>query len=570
MQSINEFSLLFPEGKENCFQVLSGITCNDLSIDYICSELCNGEIERKNMKRLLTAIPNDVEVIRYRNSIYNDLKKSPDFCKEVEDILIKIDFLARFKQNKKSWDKASIWDLVSRLRELETYIECIIKLKKCIDDSNILSEGLNKLKDYINGIYNDSGFDEFQEDIKNIGYDMSTIKSISLGINLDKELYPKEVGIVSINNKYFKEMTFLKRFLNYHKEKQEGLLESFDDMAFSTPPNENVDKGLEKMLNTPSNGNSGMSLLTHPFGQDVNPVMNNLTKLIEDMLSKNVKDLKDTLQKYVNVSGYALVKLSDQIRFYLRFIELEKKINDLGLPTTMGEIEKVQGECNLQDFYNIKLALFYLKNNMENDIVKNELVFSKENRVYILTGPNRGGKTIFTQGIGLAFLLFNSGVFIPCSKGRMSLCDNIFTHFPADENKTVEMGRLGEEAKRLSEICKNATKDTVILFNESFATTSHTESLYIAKDVLKYLCDIGVRTCFNTHIHELAESVDEINKDVDSEYKSVSIVMGLENGKRSYKTKISKPQGKSFARDIAYKYGITYEQLKSENRLKGK
>lgn len=143
----------------------------------------------------------------------------------------------------------------------------------------------------------------------------------------------------------------------------------------------------------------------------------------------------------------------------------------------------------------------------------------------------------------------------------MRICDGIYTHFPADENATVSLGRLGEEAQRLSEICKTATSESLLLFNESFTTTSHTESIYIATDVLKYLCCLGARVCFNTHIHELAENADKLYLSDKSVCGAVSVVMGCENGERSYKIFYKKPDSKSYAYDIAKKYGITFEQL---------
>ncbi|MBR6671078.1 MAG: DNA mismatch repair protein, partial [Ruminococcus sp.] len=140
------------------------------------------------------------------------------------------------------------------------------------------------------------------------------------------------------------------------------------------------------------------------------------------------------------------------------------------------------------------------------------------------------------------------------------LCDGIYTHFPADENQTVTLGRLGEESERFSKICKTATSESLLLFNESFATTSHTESLYIAEDVLKYLCCLGARTCFNTHMHELAENADNLQCE-RSICGAASVVMGKSEGENTYKLTYEKPNGKSYAHSIAFQYGITLEQL---------
>ena len=161
-------------------------------------------------------------------------------------------------------------------------------------------------------------------------------------------------------------------------------------------------------------------------------------------------------------------------------------------------------------------------------------------------------------------LLAQLGIYVPASKAAISPCDNIFTHFPADENDTVDLGRLGEESKRLSEIFGVATPRSFMLLNESLATTSVAEGLFIAKDVVKAMRYLGVRCVFNTHMHELARSLDELNNGVEGKSRVESLVTGVQRGERSFKVAIAPPQGVSYARDIAEKYGVTFDQIKTE------
>ena len=134
--------------------------------------------------------------------------------------------------------------------------------------------------------------------------------------------------------------------------------------------------------------------------------------------------------------------------------------------------------------------------------------------------------------------------------------DNIYTHFPADEDKTMDLGRLGEECVRFKELFNEATSESIVLLNESFSTTSFEEGYYIAVDAVKALRLKRCRTIYNTHMHKLAENADE--------FKASSIVMSSEDGKRSYKVVEKSPEGSSYARDIAAKYGVTYEMLTGE------
>ena len=93
------------------------------------------------------------------------------------------------------------------------------------------------------------------------------------------------------------------------------------------------------------------------------------------------------------------------------------------------------------------------------------------------------------------------------------------------------------------------------------ATTSHIEGLYIAKDVVNGFRYLGARVLFNIHIHYLAEAVDEINMDIEGRSNVASLVTGIDKDKRSYKVYFA-PLGISYAKDIAEKYGVTFEVIK--------
>ena len=183
----------------------------------------------------------------------------------------------------------------------------------------------------------------------------------------------------------------------------------------------------------------------------------------------------------------------------------------------------------------------------------------------VLHGVARAGTaTVFPQAIGLAMLMAQWGVYVPAKEASISPCDNIFTHFPADENETVDLGRLGEESQRLSKIFEIATRYSLLLLNESLATTSVAEGVFIAKDVVKSMRYLGTRAIFNTHMHDLARSVDELNDAVEGDSRVESLITGVHDGERSFKVSIAPPQGVSYAADIAKKYGVTFEQIKED------
>ena len=103
----------------------------------------------------------------------------------------------------------------------------------------------------------------------------------------------------------------------------------------------------------------------------------------------------------------------------------------------------------------------------------------------------------------------------------------------------------------------------MVLLDESLSSTGSYEASYIASEVLSGLLVAGCRGIFSTHLHELGAMIDEINKrcQKDGGARIDTLVAGMEEGQRSFKIKRQKPDGKSYAKDIADKYGISYEHI---------
>lgn len=566
-----DFSLFNPQGSGVIYRTLSKEAINDLSVDYLCQALTKDPYELNVIKELLINVTDNEEVIKYRCDVFEDFLKFPELRQNLTALLLKLKDLREIERFQKDTEASSLWQLINRLRELDGYADCITAIKETLEQIDIKSEGLLKLRAMVSEIYSDNGFTELKADIDEMFSMIKDIKSITLGVNLDSLLRPKTVGVISINDTAFTDSGLLKKFMNFASNQSE--LHGGNDVSAFThfhPANPStVNFGLGKSVIGAQNEltrfeNSGLT------GMD--PMSDALKKVVTDILKRTVNNLKSTLNKYVGNSGYTFITLMPEITFYIRFAELCDKIIAKGFTLSKAQILNTDDRLTqAKDIYNLKLAIKALsedENIHAEDIITNDFKFDDNARIYILTGPNRGGKTTITQAVGTAFLLAQSGIYVPASSMSLSPADNIFTHFPADENDTVDLGRLGEESKRLAEIFSSATDKSLLLLNESLATTNVSEGLYIAKDVIKAMRYLGVRCIFNTHMHDLARKLEDINEGIEGESKIESMVTGVENGKRSFKIFIAPPQGVSYARDIAVKYGVTYENIKKEIDLR--
>ena len=195
--------------------------------------------------------------------------------------------------------------------------------------------------------------------------------------------------------------------------------------------------------------------------------------------------------------------------------------------------------------------------------MQNDVVFDERARIFVLTGPNRGGKSVITCAVGISQAMMQLGMYVPAESMTASPADGIFIHFPTGAEDTIDRGRLGEECVRLAGIFDRLTRRSLVLLDESFSSTGAYEASYIAEEVILGLSKIGARVIFSTHLHELAARIDEINERAAAigGYPVDSLVAKIENGRRSFRIERIKPDGKSYAGDIAAKYGLSYEKI---------
>ena len=556
-----EYSLMFPQNAEQSYKTLTPESVNDLSIEFLLDALTKQRYERDHIRKIMTRVTDDPEVIRYRCDVFEDFLRFPKLRDAMEELVVKLADLRDVERFQKDQEGSALWSLVNRLREIDDYVTCITAMKNVLDELDVRSEGMLTLRKIISDISADSGFPELRQDIDETFEKVRRIKSITIGVNLDNMLCPSSAGVVSLNDIEYRESSLMRRFMNFADRKDE-LHHGTDTGSIRVFHPATPVKAVEFSQKVELNDNMTGTRVRTSAVTGADSLSNAIKDTVTNIMKQTVNEIKNTIKRYVNISGYMLINLMPEILFYIRWAELIEKIMAAGMPVCKAQIlPPEKRDCSFKGLYNLKLAV-NKAGGEDINIITNDIDFNDDMRIFILTGPNRGGKTIFTQAWGIAMLLAQLGVYIPAESASVSPCDNIFTHFPADENDTVDLGRLGEESKRLSEIFGQATERSIMLLNESLATTSVTEGLFIAKDVVRAMRYLGTRCIFNTHMHDLARSVDALNEEVEGTSKAASLVTGVHDGERSFKVSLLPPQGISYAKDIALKYGVSFRQIK--------
>lgn len=565
-------SILFPKS-DAVFTQMSESAFHDLGLDSVCKALTSDAKEQKYISGIISNMTADVETARFRQEVFADILDLPQLRKKITELFERLEFMKSFGSlAKKTEEKLGIWYLLHRLDELDDYIKCVEAMRECLGDEGIRSQGLIRFREYINGIYEDSCFAQMRKDIGELKLKASEIRSVTIGVNVNDRFEATSMGLISVNSKPFKKSGIVGSFADALASKG-GIKEDNEwngdmryhevDRAANGSPAAILQKGMGFLAMQSTGGfvdaKVRQTIVNMPEDDAMNSSTFYLEKVMNKMLDTLVKRLSDTLSKYVDVAVINISRLIPEFTYYIRFAEFIEKYSAAGF--VFSQAKAVSGERTMQarDFYNLRLAL-----SVENasDIVFNDLDFDSEHTVYILTGANRGGKTTVTQAVGLLFALAQGGISVAAKSFEYAPVDCIYTHFPADEDKTIDLGRLGEECVRFKQLYADCTADSLLLLNESFSTTSFEEGYFIARDSVRAILKKQVRTIYNTHMHKLAADVDDMNAQTVGA-KAASLVVKSDGGKRSFKVEVAAPEGMSYARDIAQKYGVTYEMLTS-------
>jgi DNA mismatch repair ATPase MutS len=142
--------------------------------------------------------------------------------------------------------------------------------------------------------------------------------------------------------------------------------------------------------------------------------------------------------------------------------------------------------------------------NMGERAVGND-VSGDDKMLVMITGANQGGKSTFLRSIGLAQLMMQCGMFVAAESFRTNVCRGIFTHFKREEDASMRSGKLDEELSRMSSMVDTMTPNSIVLLNESFASTNEREGSEIARQIVRALLETGVKVFYVTHMFNLAQ-----------------------------------------------------------------
>ncbi|MBO5328644.1 MAG: DNA mismatch repair protein MutS [Clostridia bacterium] len=147
----------------------------------------------------------------------------------------------------------------------------------------------------------------------------------------------------------------------------------------------------------------------------------------------------------------------------------------------------------------------------ERFIANDTLLDEGENRTMILTGPNMAGKSTYMRQNAIITIMAHIGCYVPAKSAQIPLVDRIFTRVGASDNLIFDQSTFMVEMIEVASILQNATKNSLLILDEVGRGTSTYDGLSIAWAVIEHITEnIGAKTLFATHYHELTELEDKL------------------------------------------------------------
>ncbi len=186
------------------------------------------------------------------------------------------------------------------------------------------------------------------------------------------------------------------------------------------------------------------------------------------------------------------------------------------LATVAAKNRYVRPEINSGDEINIKDGRHPVVEQFVKDsyFVPNDTLLNlKTDRLMLITGPNMAGKSTYMRQVALITLMAQIGSFVPASEASVCVVDKIFTRVGASDDLASGQSTFMLEMNEVAYILRNATKKSLIIYDEVGRGTSTFDGMSIARAIVEYTSSrkIGAKTLFATHYHELTSMENEFD-----------------------------------------------------------
>jgi DNA mismatch repair protein MutS len=500
------FSSILFDGTTGTDQRADPSVFSDLNLDQVFAKVAAG-CDEYDLMPFFSVPLHDVGAVDYRQQIMRDMEDEAlsaalaEFAVQMRDMR---NHLAQSTELRHRYQKES-WFLGAA----GIYREAISALAEALTGITLSSRGFSSFREYITSYARSSAFTDLAADFGKVASDLASVRycinikgnRVTVTRYEDEADYGAEV-----------QRTFAKFAEHAVKDYRVG---------FHSPPE-----------------------------------MNHVEERILDRVARLYPDVFAALDEFrVRHAAYLdeTIRVFDrEVQFYTAYLAFIAPMRRAGLEFCYPGISAHVKEISASDSFDLALAAKLMPEAAA--VVRNDFYLTGPERIFVVTGPNQGGKTTFARAFGQLHYLASLGCPVPARDAVLLLPDRVFTHFEREEDLATLRGKFEDELVRIHDVLERATGDSVVVMNESFASTTLRDALFVGERVLERLTGLGLLGVYVTFVDELA-SLNEACVSMVAEVRSDDLA------ERTFKVVRKPADGLAYAAVIAGKYRLTYRQL---------
>lgn len=261
---------------------------------------------------------------------------------------------------------------------------------------------------------------------------------------------------------------------------------------------------------------------------------NSLYRQVKDKLRKDIQDIMQIADIIANIDVYsALSKVAIENDYVKPIVA-----NDNNLIIKNGRHPVIEKIIQNEDF------------------VPNDTTL-EDGQTHIITGPNMAGKSTYMRQVALIILMAHIGSYVPCSFASIPLTDSIYTRIGASDDLSMGQSTFMVEMIEVSNILKNATKNSFVILDEIGRGTSTYDGMSLAFAIVEYIAEnIKSKTLVSTHYHELTSLADKFKN-----IKNYCMLVDDNTQIKFLKKIIEGKADKSYGIHVAQLANVPYEVL---------
>jgi DNA mismatch repair ATPase MutS len=479
----------------------------DLNLDQVVDSITAGRDEY-NLKPFYYTPLSHIATIRYRQDIMRDLENATlyghirSFAEELRTMrgqLAQADKL-QYKYQKEAWF----------LDAVDAYCVAITRLTRNLGGTDLRSRGFLAFRQFLTTYTQSGEFVALTTETQKLRTDLSTVRYCLTieGKRIKVDRYDSEPDYGA------------------------GVLKTFEKFK----------QGATK---------------DYRFSFSSGPDMNHVEAAVLDLVAQLYPDIFSALDEFCDRHrGYlngTIAAFDREVQFYIAYLQYVRLFQSAGLPFCYPAVTDESKEVHGQEVFDIALADRFIR--AKKDVVTNDLHLRDPERIFVVTGPNQGGKTTFARTFGQLHYLASIGCLVPGRDARLFLFDGLYTHFEREEDIRNLSGKLEDDLQRIHRMLEQATANSILIMNESFLSTTLGDALFLSIEVMKQIIERGMLCVSVTFLDELAS----FHKSIVS---MVSTVDPKDPAVRTFKIVRKPADGLAYAAAIADKYGLTYKNVK--------